>query len=426
MTDFEELEAVVSITRSDEVDPDLTPTCRVIAVISGNWATRRRPTHAFARAAHVTKLDITNNRLIPNALEPRAAIGVYDRSGESFTIYTTSQNPHLARLVLSAFVKIAPEHKLRIVAPDVGGGFGSKIFIYPEEATVAWASRRMGRPVKWTADRSESFLADAHGRDHATHAELALDAQGHFLGLRVKTIANLGAYLSTFASSVPTFLYGTLLAGQYKTPAIYVEVDGVFTNTAPVDAYRGAGRPEATYVVERIVETAAREMKIDPTELRRRNFIQPKDFPYQTPVALRLRHRRLRSEPEQGAGTRRLRRLSGAQSRVCRTRQKTRHRILVLHRSVRARAVEACNGAGCRRRLVRERRGAGESRPVRSRCSPVRTATVRVTKRRLRRSFRTGWAFRSKTSRSCTAIRGASSSASARTARVRLRSAARR
>ena len=140
--------------------------------------------------------------------------------------------------------------------------------------------------MKWTAERSESFLADAHGRDHVTHAELALDAQGHFLGLRVKTIANLGAYLSTFASSVPTFLYGTLLAGQYRTPAIHVEVDGVFTNTAPVDAYRGAGRPEATYVVERIVETAARELKIDPMELRRRNFIQPKDFPYQTPVAL--------------------------------------------------------------------------------------------------------------------------------------------
>ena len=285
MTDFEELEAVVSIV-------DATKSTQIYASVPANrsyeWelGDKAATDAAFARAAHVTKLDITNNRLIPNALEPRAALGVYDRSNESFTIYTTSQNPHLARLVLSAFVKLAPEHKLRIVAPDVGGGFGSKIFIYPEETTVAWASKRIGKPVKWTADRSESFLSDAHGRDHATHAELALDAQGHFLGLRVKTIANLGAYLSTFASSVPTFLYGTLLAGQYKTPAIHVEVDGVFTNTAPVDAYRGAGRPEATYVVERIVETAARELKIDPTELRRRNFIQPKDFPYQTPVAL--------------------------------------------------------------------------------------------------------------------------------------------
>ena len=284
MTDFEELEAVTSITtatRGAQIHGNV-PANRCYLWEMGDKAATDQ---AFARAAHVTKLDLTNNRLIPNAMEPRAAIGVYDRSSDSYTLYTTSQNPHLARLVLSAFVKLAPEHKLRIVAPDVGGGFGSKIFIYPEETTVAWASRRIGVPVKWTADRSESFLSDAHGRDHATHAELALDAQGKFLGLRVKTIANLGAYLSTFASAVPTYLYGTLLAGQYKTPAIHVEVDGVFTNTAPVDAYRGAGRPEATYVLERIVETAARELKIDPAELRRRNFIQPKDFPYQTPLA---------------------------------------------------------------------------------------------------------------------------------------------
>jgi len=285
MTDFEELEAVVSVadaTRSTQIYPNV-PANRSYQWELGDKAATDA---AFAKAAHVTKLDITNNRLIPNAIEPRAAIGVYDRVADAYTLYTTSQNPHLARLVLSAFVKIAPEHKLRLVAPDVGGGFGSKIFIYSEEATVAWASRKLNKPVKWTAERSESFLADAHGRDHVTHAELALDAQGKFLGLRVKTTANLGAYLSTFASSVPTYLYGTLLAGQYKTPAIHVEVDGVFTNTAPVDAYRGAGRPEATYVVERIVETAARELKIDPTDLRRRNFIQPKDFPYQTPVAL--------------------------------------------------------------------------------------------------------------------------------------------
>jgi aerobic carbon-monoxide dehydrogenase large subunit len=241
---------------------------------------------AFAAAAHVTTLDIVNNRLIPNALEPRAALASYEPAGGELTLYTTSQNPHLARLILSAFVQVAPEHRLRVIAPDVGGGFGSKIFVYAEETTVAWAARRLGRPVKWTASRSEAFLADAHGRDHVTHAELALDADGHFLGLKVHTIANLGAYLSTFASSVPTYLYGTLLAGQYRTPAIHVEVEGVFTNTAPVDAYRGAGRPEATYVVERLVETAARELDIDPAELRRRNFIRPDEFPYQTPVAL--------------------------------------------------------------------------------------------------------------------------------------------
>ncbi|MBI1239393.1 MAG: molybdopterin-dependent oxidoreductase [Alphaproteobacteria bacterium] len=239
---------------------------------------------AFKNAAHVTRLTLANNRLIPNAMEPRAAIGEYDKGSGHTTLWTTSQNPHVARLVLSAFVQLAPENKLRVIAPDVGGGFGSKIFIYPEETVVAWASRKVGRPVKWTAERSESFLADAHGRDHHTHAELALDKDGKFLALRVKTIANLGAYLSTFASSVPTYLYGTLLSGQYAIPAIYVEVDGVYTNTAPVDAYRGAGRPEATFVVERIVEEAAREMKIDPAELRRRNFIRT--FPHQTPVIM--------------------------------------------------------------------------------------------------------------------------------------------
>lgn len=241
---------------------------------------------AFEQAAHITSIHIVNNRLIPNAIEPRAALGSYDAASETYTLYTTSQNPHLERLVLAAFVNIAPEARLHVISPDVGGGFGSKIFVYAEETAVIWASAKVGRAVKWTAERSESFLADAHGRDHVTHAELALSEEGDFLGLRVKTLANMGAYLSTFASSVPTYLYGTLMAGQYKTPAIYVEVQAVFTNTAPVDAYRGAGRPEATYVVERIVETAARELNMDPSELRRRNFIRPEDFPYETPVAL--------------------------------------------------------------------------------------------------------------------------------------------
>lgn len=239
---------------------------------------------AFKSPAHVVKLKLINNRLIPNAMEPRAAVGEYDQGTGGYTLYVTSQNPHVARLVMSAFIGIAPEHKLRVVAPDVGGGFGSKIFIYAEEVICTWASKKVGRPVKWTAERSESFLADAHGRDHVTEAELALDAQGKMLGFRVKTIANMGAYLSTFASSVPTYLYGTLLSGQYALPAIHVEVDAVYTNTAPVDAYRGAGRPEATYVVERIVEEAARQLKIDPAELRRRNFVRT--FPHQTPVIM--------------------------------------------------------------------------------------------------------------------------------------------
>ncbi|HEY5366350.1 MAG TPA: xanthine dehydrogenase family protein molybdopterin-binding subunit, partial [Casimicrobiaceae bacterium] len=239
---------------------------------------------AFARAAHVTKIDIVNNRLIPNAIEPRAANASYNAADDAYTLYVTSQNPHVERLLMTAFVLGLPEHKVRVIAPDVGGGFGSKIYLYPEETAMVWASKRVRRPIKWVAERSESFLSDAHGRDHVTHAELALDKDGKFLALRVDTIANMGAYLSTFASCIPTILYATLLAGQYTTPAIFCEVTAVFTNTAPVDAYRGAGRPEATYVVERIVHQAAVEMNIAQDDLRRRNFIRT--FPYQTPVAL--------------------------------------------------------------------------------------------------------------------------------------------
>ncbi|MFI4976848.1 MAG: xanthine dehydrogenase family protein molybdopterin-binding subunit [Caulobacterales bacterium] len=284
-TEFEELPAshdLATATDGAQIHPNVPKNICFTWELGDAAATDA----AFARARHVTTLEFSNNRLIPNAMEPRAAVAVYDASTQDFTLYTTSQNPHLERLILSAFVGLAPEHKLRVISPDVGGGFGSKIFVYPEETAAAWAARKIGRPVKWTADRSESFLSDAHGRDHLTRAELALDEKGTFLALRVRTRANLGAYLSTFGSSVPTYLYGTLLAGQYRTPAIHVEVEGVYTNTAPVDAYRGAGRPEATYVVERMVETAARETGVDPVELRRRNFIKPDQFPYETPVAL--------------------------------------------------------------------------------------------------------------------------------------------
>jgi len=241
---------------------------------------------AFAKAAHITTIELTNTRLVTNAIEPRAAVGEYDAATDRTTLYTTSQNPHVIRLLMGAFVLNIPESKLRIVAPDVGGGFGSKIFHYAEEALVTWASRKVGRPVKWTAERSESFVSDAQGRDHVSEAALALDGDGNFLGLRVRTVANLGAYISTFAPLVPTFLYGTLLAGQYTTPAIHCTVKAVFTNTVPVDALRGAGRPEATYLLERLVDNAARETGIDPAEIRRRNFVAPDAFPYQTPVAL--------------------------------------------------------------------------------------------------------------------------------------------
>ena len=218
---------------------------------------------AFAGAAHITTLEFKNNRLVANPMEPRCVLGEYDASTEDYTLYTTSQNPHVIRLLMGAFVLNIPEHKLRVYAPDVGGGFGAKIYHYAEEAFVTWGSKQVGRPIKWTSDRSEAFISDAHGRDHVTKAELALDAEGKFLGLRADTFANMGAYLSTFAPAVPTWLHATLLAGQYTTPAIHCRVRAVFTNTVPVDAYRGAGRPEATYLLERIINKAAQELGMD-------------------------------------------------------------------------------------------------------------------------------------------------------------------
>ncbi|MGK7861793.1 xanthine dehydrogenase family protein molybdopterin-binding subunit [Falsiroseomonas sp. E2-1-a4] len=241
---------------------------------------------AFARAARVVKFETTNNRLVPNAMEPRAAIGAFDSFSGDYTLYTTSQNPHVIRLLMGAFVLHIPESKLRVVAPDVGGGFGSKIYHYAEEAIVTWAAGKVKRPIKWTCERSESFMSDAHGRDHVSTAELALDAEGKILGLKVHTLANMGAYLSTFAPCVPTYLYATLLSGVYATPVIYAEVKAVFTHTVPVDAYRGAGRPEATYLLERLMDVAAAEAGLDKVDFRRRNFIRPDQFPYQTPVAL--------------------------------------------------------------------------------------------------------------------------------------------
>jgi aerobic carbon-monoxide dehydrogenase large subunit len=238
----------------------------------------------FANAAKITKLDLVNNRLVPNAMEPRCAIGMYSRATEEYTLYVSNQNPHVERLLMTAFVLGLPEHKVRVIAPDVGGGFGSKIFLYAEDVALTWAAKQVNRSIKWTCERAESFLTDAHGRDHVSHAEMAMDANGKFLAMRVHTDANMGAYLSTFASAVPTILYATLLAGQYTCPQIYVEVDAWFTNTAPVDAYRGAGRPEATYLLERLVSRCAWDLGIGQDEIRKRNFIN--SWPYQTPVAL--------------------------------------------------------------------------------------------------------------------------------------------
>ena len=282
---YKECKAVTDASKAmDKGAPQIHPEAENNLIFDWDLGNSAETEAAFAEAAHVVKMDIVNNRLVPNAMEPRAALGHYDKAEDHYTCWTTSQNPHVARLVMSAFYNVAPENKLRVIAPDVGGGFGSKIFIYPEEIVCLWASKKTGVPVKWVADRTESFLTDAHGRDHHTHAEMAFDKNHKILGFKVETQANLGAYMSLFSSSVPTYLYATLLSGQYDIPAIHANVKAIYTNTAPVDAYRGAGRPEATFVVERMMETAARELGVSPAELRRKNFI--KSFPHQTPVIM--------------------------------------------------------------------------------------------------------------------------------------------
>jgi len=285
--DFDELPSVSDIASADADGAPLVWN-EAPGNVCYDWelGDREAVDDAFSDAAHVATIDLVNNRLVANAMEPRAAIGDYNVGKDEYTLFTTSQNPHVIRMLMGAFVLGVPEHKLRVISPDVGGGFGSKIFHYAEEAIVIWASKRLGRPVKWTAERSESFMSDAHGRDHVSHAEMAMNENGEFLALRVSTRANLGAYLSTFAPAVPTILYATLLAGVYKTPVVYCEVKALFTNTVPVDAYRGAGRPEASYLLERLVDRAAKVAGLDPVEIRRRNFISTDDFPYQTPVAL--------------------------------------------------------------------------------------------------------------------------------------------
>jgi carbon-monoxide dehydrogenase large subunit len=241
---------------------------------------------AFKSAATVVRKHIVNQRLVANAMEPRACVARYDDATDELTLWVTSQNPHVHRLLMTAFVLGIPEHKVRVIAPDVGGAFGSKIFLYNEETVCSWASRKIKRPIRWTATRREAFQTDAQGRDHVTEAELALSKDGKILGLRVKTVAAMGAYLSTFAPAVPTYLYGTLLNGVYEMGAIHAEVTGVFTNTTPVDAYRGAGRPEAAYLVERMIDAGAAALKMDVTEIRKKNFIPKFADGYQTKVAL--------------------------------------------------------------------------------------------------------------------------------------------
>jgi aerobic carbon-monoxide dehydrogenase large subunit len=238
---------------------------------------------AFETAPHKIALDLVNNRLVGCAIEPRAVIATIDPSTDRLTLYTSTQAPHHIRQQVTEQLGIS-ESELRVISPDVGGGFGYKGKIYPEEGLIAWAARRLRRPVRWTATRAESFVADNQARDHFTHAELALDGEGHFLALHVQTHAALGAYLSTFGANIPSAIYTGLFAGPYRTPAIFVEVTGVFTNTTQTDAYRGAGRPEACYVLERLADTAADKLNLDRAEIRRRNFIPPSAMPYKTPI----------------------------------------------------------------------------------------------------------------------------------------------
>jgi carbon-monoxide dehydrogenase large subunit len=283
--DIEDLPAVGTLERACEPDaPQIWDGAPGNQGFHWHMGDRAAVEAAFAGAAHVAKLDLVNNRLVCNAMEPRAALAEYDAGRGEFTLYLSSQNPHVARILLATATLRVPEHRIRVISPDVGGGFGSKAFHYNEEVIACYAARRVGRPVKWTAERGEAFLSDRHGRDHRSHVELALDAEGRFLALRVSTIANMGAYYSTFGPAIPTFYYASMLSGTYRIPAIYADVRGVFTNTVPVDAYRGAGRPEAAYVIERIVDRAARDLGVDPAELRRRNLVPPEAFPYRTPL----------------------------------------------------------------------------------------------------------------------------------------------
>jgi carbon-monoxide dehydrogenase large subunit len=238
---------------------------------------------AFAKAARVVSIEVVNNRVVPNSMEPRGAIGVFDAASGGYTLHASSQGAHLLKEILvGAVLPEAGSERIRVLTPDVGGGFGMKLFLYPEYILALWAARRLGRPVKWIAERSEGFLSDTQGRDNLTKAELALDRDGKFLAIRVNTLANMGAYLSNFGPLIPTEAGKGMQTGVYAIPAAYVEVTGVFTNTVPVDAYRGAGRPEAAYMLERLVDRAGRETGLGPVEIRRRNFIPAAAMPFKT------------------------------------------------------------------------------------------------------------------------------------------------
>lgn len=285
--DYEVLPAVVDARKAAEPGAPLVHD-DIKDNVSYTWdlGDKEATDQAFADADHVVELDLINQRLIATAIEPRACVAQWDEFTEEMTLWTTSQNPHLTKVVMSAFTFQLPEHKLRLISPDVGGGFGSKIPNYPEEILTPLAAMKTKRPVKWVASRTESAMSDTQGRDHVTKARLAFNHDGKVTGLSVETWANNGAYLSIVAPLIPTAFYITLLSGLYKIPAIYGKMYGTLTNTVWVDAYRGAGRPEAAYVVERLMDLAANELGMDRLDFRKKNLIPADEFPYQTPVAL--------------------------------------------------------------------------------------------------------------------------------------------
>jgi carbon-monoxide dehydrogenase large subunit len=263
--------------------PQVWPEARNNIVFDWDIGDKAATDAAFAKAAHVTRLTVVNNRIVVSSMEARAALADYDAASQRWTLYANTQGGWLVKGLIGPVFGVDPE-QFRVVTPDVGGGFGMKLFLYAEHVLTCYAARKLGRPVKWAADRSEAFVCDTQGRDNVTTGELAIDAGGKFLALRTRNIANMGAYLSTFAPYIPTIAGTGVLASVYGFQAVYANVIGVFTNTVPVDAYRGAGRPEANYLVERLVDAAARELNIDRAELRRRNMVPPSAMPHSTPV----------------------------------------------------------------------------------------------------------------------------------------------
>jgi carbon-monoxide dehydrogenase large subunit len=285
MVEYDVLPAITDLSRAmDDGVPQVWPEAKKNVAFDWQIGDKAKTEELFARAAHVTRLNVVNNRIVVSSMEARASLAEYDARTERWTLRTNTQGGWLLKDLLASAVFKVPAERFRVITPDVGGGFGMKIFLYAEQVLTCYAARKLGRPVKWVSERSEAFLSDTQGRDNLTLGELALDKDGRFLALRTRNVANMGAYLSTFAPYIPTIAGTGVLASVYGFQAVYANVLGVYTNTVPVDAYRGAGRPESNYLVERLIDAAARELKIDRVELRRRNMVGPDAMPHATPV----------------------------------------------------------------------------------------------------------------------------------------------